>query len=77
MTPLAVVWTRPETVRDDIVRVLAMSGYTATPGEVTAVIDAPGANRRGPGAATSPWQVEGALAAVAAHGGGEPSRRIT
>ncbi len=77
MTSLAVVWTRPETVCDDIARVLAMSDFTAMPGEALAVIRTAAATRRGPGISTAPWQTAGVLATVSPHGGEAPSQRIT
>ena len=76
MTSLAVAWTRPETVRADIARVLAMAGFEAGHAEDVAVIDAAGGGR-GPGEAPSPWLAAGAVEALAADGDDAPARRIS
>ncbi len=66
-TPLAVLWTRPETARADVARVLAMSGFAAAPGDATAVVSAVG---------VAPWLRAGTRAALSAAGEAAPTPRL-
>ncbi|MBC8424770.1 hypothetical protein H8E07_11660 [bacterium] len=68
MKSLAVAWTRPETVREDIARVLAMSGFAPAPGAGTAVIATDH---------TAPWLPAGVLAALGRTGEAAPSPGLT
>jgi len=75
MTRLAVVWTRPETVRDDAARALDMIGFVPAPDDGTAVLACRDAGARGPGRSTAPWHLATALSVVRAGGGETPTSR--
>lgn len=77
MTRLAVVWTRPETVRDDAARALDMIGFVPAPDDGTAVLACRDDGARGPGRSTAPWHLAAALCAVRAGGGETPTSRYT
>ncbi len=81
MRPLvSLVEVRPETVREDYVRALALAGLDQTPaaGPWSVVAHLEGA-RWQPGRTCPPWQVDGVLAALAAApgAGGVPSGPVT
>lgn len=65
-SPLAVLRTRPETVRDDTARLLAMSGFAPTSVAVVAVL----------GDDPAPWLLYAARAAVLAAGASAPVPRL-
>jgi hypothetical protein len=77
MTRLAVVWTRPETVRDDAARALDMIGFAPASADGTAVLTCRDAGARRPGRSTAPWHLAAALSAVKAGGGETPASRYT
>lgn len=65
-TPVAIVRTRPETVRDDVRRGLSMAGFAPVP-EATAVL--------GEGAA--PWHLAAGLAAARGDASAAPASRLS